>query len=120
MHPNKIGQGDPPQGYANWKEWENEQVTRKQALAEIRDHFRYYHPRQVAPLHAHMAMPVSERFWERAKRWPERELVWPLNRPWWFERIAGWIGPKLAEAWERVRERVGLGESATPAAEPAD
>lgn len=100
------GDGDPPQGYANWKEWWNEQVTRKQVWREAREHlFPGYHDNHVAPIEAWLNMPVSERAWERAKAYV-KSLSWPPDPPWWWKRITAWTAPK----WATVRERFGFGD----------
>lgn len=108
MHPSQIGTGKPPDGYANWKEWANEQVTRKQALRELRDHLTAYHGEHVRPMQAHLGMPTSELCFERAKRWPERELVWPPRTPWWWDRLTAWLEPKLADVAD-VFAKIGVG-----------
>jgi len=85
-------ESDPPQGYANWKEYWNNLPTRREVHQEIRPQILpAYHRQYVEPLETWWNLPLSRRAWELAKAWPERELVWPPHLPWWVHSLRAWM-----------------------------
>lgn len=85
-------QPDPPKGYANWKEYFNAHLTRRQVYREVRTEvLTPYHHQYVEPLETWWNLPLSRRVWELTKAWPRRELVWPPRLPWWVHSLRAWV-----------------------------
>ena len=112
--PQQHPQGDPPKGYANWRQYWNDVPNRREIHELIESRLLpAYHREHVQPLHTWLDMPLSERCWVRLSWWWEREVENRWQTPWWWERLRSWI----PRAWASVRERFGSDEESL--AEPA-
>lgn len=112
----RMGRGDAPQGYANWKAYWNDVPNRREVHELVENRLLPDYDRErVDPIHSWLDMPFSERCWLRLTWWWDREVRNRWQTPWWWERFRSW----WPHAWRSIRERLGLGsdELAEPAPE---
>lgn len=117
--PRQHPQGDPPKGYANWRQYWNDVPNRREVHELIEERLLpLYHRQHVQPLQDYVDAPFSMICWERFKAWWAREFIWPLRTPWWWNRLRTWVPAVFSNLVEWIRERLGSDEEelAGPAA----